>query len=733
MPATLSDLLDKASSYLSEDRLQLVEQAYDFAAAQHEGQVRKSGEPYIEHPLNAALFLADLQQDSTTLAAALLHDVIEDCGMSREELSDLFGPEVSRLVDGVTKLTRLDLLSENRSTEEISDSHAQAESIRKMLVAMAEDVRVVVIKLADRLHNMKTLAPLQPDRQRAISQETLDIYAPLAHRLGMWDIKWQLEDLSFRTLEPDEYKKISRWLATRRVEREAYLERQCQLVRAALNEAGVDGSVYGRPKSIYSIYQKVQKYAAQGKEYDEIYDLYAIRVLVETKGDCYNTLGAVHQLWHPVPGQFDDYIATPKENLYQSLHTTVMCEGGIPLEVQVRTYEMHELAEYGVAAHWSYKEQNPKKDSNSRNGQFEEKMTWLRQLLEWQREVVATDEFLESVKTDILRDQVFVYTPKGDVRELPSGSTPIDFAYNIHTELGHRCIGAKVNGRLVPLDTALQNGDTVEVITSKVTRGPSMDWLNSALGYVNTASAHHKIRQWFRKLERGAHMEQGHELLTKTLRRLPKTLTEADAAKALKFDNVEALHVALGRGDISAAQVETRLAPHEETAVIPATFHIQPPESPTTGIKVMGVGDLLTRTARCCNPVPGDAIIGYITRIRGVTVHRSTCPNIINEDEKERLVEVTWGPSQDLHPVRVEITGWDRVGLLRDITVMVAGEKVNIAGVVTGEPGDGTAVITLTLYTTGVSQLSRLFTRLDGIKGVINVSRTSAESATTKV
>ena len=499
MPATLSDLLDKASSYLSEDRLQLVEQAYDFAAAQHEGQVRKSGEPYIEHPLNAALFLADLQQDSTTLAAALLHDVIEDCGMSREELSDLFGPEVSRLVDGVTKLTRLDLLSENRSTEEISDSHAQAESIRKMLVAMAEDVRVVVIKLADRLHNMKTLAPLAPDRQRAISQETLDIYAPLAHRLGMWDIKWQLEDLSFRTLDPDEYKKISRWLATRRVEREAYLERQCQLVRAALNEAGVDGSVYGRPKSIYSIYQKVQKYAAQGKEYDEIYDLYAIRVLVETKGDCYNTLGAVHQLWHPVPGQFDDYIATPKENLYQSLHTTVMCEGGIPLEVQVRTYEMHELAEYGVAAHWSYKEQNPKKDSNSRNGQFEEKMTWLRQLLEWQREVVATDEFLESVKTDILRDQVFVYTPKGDVRELPSGSTPIDFAYHIHTELGHRCIGAKVNGRLVPLDTALQNGDTVEVITSKVTRGPSMDWLNSALGYVNTASAHHKIRQWFRK------------------------------------------------------------------------------------------------------------------------------------------------------------------------------------------------------------------------------------------
>ena len=732
MAVQWSDLLDKASTYLSDDRLQLVEQAYEFAASQHEGQYRKSGEPYIEHPLNAALFLADLQQDSATLAATLLHDVIEDTGMSREELSSMFGAEVTRLVDGVTKLTRLDLLTENRAAEEVSDSHAQAESIRKMLVAMAEDVRVVVIKLADRLHNMRTLAPLSPVRQRAIAQETLDIYAPLAHRLGMWDIKWQLEDLAFRTLDPDTYKEISRRLAIRRAEREAFLNRQCQRVRAALKESGINGDVYGRPKSIYSIHQKMQKYALIGREYDEIRDLYAIRILVETKGDCYNTLGVVHQLWHPVPGQFDDYIATPKENLYQSLHTAVMCEGGIPMEVQVRTYEMHELAEYGVAAHWSYKEPSKKRGGNARNGQFEEKMTWLRQLLEWQREVVATDEFLESVKTDILKDQVFVYTPKGDVRELPTGSTPIDFAYLIHTELGHKCIGAKVNGRLAPLDTQLQNGDTVEIVTSKVTRGPSMDWLNQALGYVNTASAHQKIRQWFRRLERSEHMEHGHELLTKTLRRLPRSLTEADAAKALKFDNVEALYVALGRGDITAAQVETRLAPHQEPAVIAATHPVQPPESPTTGIKVLGTGDLLTRTARCCNPVPGDTIIGYITRVRGVTVHRVNCPNVVNEDEKERLVEVTWGPTEELHPVRVEITGWDRVGLLRDITIMVAGERVNIAGVVTAEPGDGTAVITLTLYTTGVSQLTRLFTRLDGIKGVINVSRTTADTAGTR-
>jgi guanosine-3',5'-bis(diphosphate) 3'-pyrophosphohydrolase len=720
MAVQLADLLERASTYLSDDRLEFVQQAYEFAAAQHEGQTRMSGEPYIEHPLTAALYLADLRQDSATLAATLLHDVIEDCNLSKEELEERFGPEVSHLVDGVTKLTRIDLLSEGREDEDISDSRAQAESIRKMLVAMAEDVRVVVIKLADRLHNMRTLGALPLKRRLAVAQETLDIYSPLAHRLGMWDIKWQLEDLAFRALNPEEYKNISRRLATRRVEREEYLERQCQSLRTTLEAAGITADLNGRPKSIYSIHRKILKYSAQGKEYDEIYDLYAIRVLVNTHADCYNTLGVVHQLWHPVPGQFDDYIATPKENMYQSLHTTVMCEGGIPMEIQVRTFEMHNLAEYGVAAHWTYKE------GVSKDGQFEEKMAWLRQLLEWQQEVAGTDEFLESVKTDIFRDQVFVYTPKGEIRELPFGSTPIDFAYHIHTDLGHRCIGAKVNGRLMPLDTVLANGDTVDVVTSKVARGPSMDWLNSALGYVNTASAHQKIRQWFNKLERGAHMEQGRELLTKTLRRLPRSVTETDAMKALKFETVDELYIALGSGSLSAAQLENRLSPQQEEAPAPATHHIQPPESPTTGIQVLGVGDLLTRTARCCNPVPGDEIIGYITRIRGITVHRTTCPNIINEDEKERLVSVSWGPSQTLHPVRVEITSWDRVGLLRDITTMVSGEKVNIAGVVTGEPGDGTAVITLTLYTTGTYQLSRLFSRLDGIKGVLNVNRAAA-------
>ncbi|SVB84536.1 uncharacterized protein METZ01_LOCUS237390, partial [marine metagenome] len=380
MAVQLADLLERASTYLSDDRLQLVEEAYTFAAAQHDGQFRMSGEPYIDHPLHAALYLADLKQDSATLAATLLHDVIEDCALSKEELEERFGIEVSRLVDGVTKLTRIDLISEDRLDEEVSDSRAQAESIRKMLVAMAEDVRVVVIKLADRLHNMQTLRALPIKRRRAVAQETLDIYSPLAHRLGMWDVKWQLEDMAFRALNPEEYRDISRRLASRRVEREAYLERQCQTLRTTLAAASITADLNGRPKSIYSIHQKIQKYSAQGKEYNEIYDLYAIRVLVNTNADCYNTLGVVHQLWHPVPGQFDDYIATPKENMYQSLHTTVMCEGGFPLEIQVRTFEMHNLAEYGVAAHWTYKE------GASKDGQFEEKMAWLRQLMEWQRE-----------------------------------------------------------------------------------------------------------------------------------------------------------------------------------------------------------------------------------------------------------------------------------------------------------------------------------------------------------
>ena len=721
--AELAELLTKAGSYLPTGRTQLLQDAFEFAAEKHLGQKRLSGDPYIEHPLQTSLFLADLRQDAATLAAALLHDVIEDCHVPREELARRFGPDVARLVDGVTKLARLDALAPADGGTRTDDGAAHAESIRKMLLAMAEDIRVVLIKLADRLHNMRTLDVHAPKRRQAIAQETLDIYAPLAHRLGIWEIKWQLEDLAFRHVHEETYRDIARLLAKGRQARERYLAQQAEVLRRALAGNGIRAEVKGRPKSIYSIYQKMGKYAEQGKDFGQIYDLYALRVLVDTQADCYNALGVVHSLWRPIPGQFDDYIANPKENLYQSLHTAVMCEGATPLEVQIRTWEMHRLAEYGVAAHWSYKE------GRSTDAVLVERMSWLRQLLEWQREVSGAEEFLESVRTDIFQDQVYVYTPKGDIKELPTGATPIDFAYHIHTELGHRCVGAKVNGRLVALDTRLQSGDTVEVRISKQARGPSLDWLNPALGYIGTASARQKIRHWFRRQERSVNIAQGREVLQRTLRRLGMSgADEKEIARTLKYDSADELLAALGSSSLTSAQMEHRLTVPDPAPAVPSSSNGVGLGSATAGVSVLGVGDLLTRTASCCNPLPGENIIGYITRNRGVTVHRQDCANVRNEDEKERLVPVTWGPSQQVYAVRVEITGLDRVGLLRDVSSLVSAEKVNMGAVASRESTDGTAVITLTLYTTGTYQLNRLFARLEGVHGVLNVSRVNIPS-----
>ena len=720
------ELIRCVQSYLPEDKVALVDRARLFAAECHDGQTRASGEPYIEHPIQSALLLANLHLDVTTLAAALLHDVIEDSGVTYDELKERFGEDVARLVDGVTKLTRLDLRlmdkDDPQQTSPFQEDRLQAESLRKMLVAMAEDIRVVLIKLADRLHNMSTLEALSPDRRKAIAQETLDIYTPLAHRLGIWDIKWRLEDMAFRHLEPVKYREISKMLAARREEREAYISRIAEIFNRELEAANLEAQVTGRPKHIYSIYTKMQKYAAQGKELSQIYDLYALRVLVKTKADCYNALGMVHNLWHPLPGQFDDYIAIPSENLYQSLHTTVMCEGGTPLEVQIRTYDMHETAEYGVAAHWRYKE------GGSGDLHFEDKMTWLRQLLEWQREVSGTEEFLESVKTDLFRDQVFVYTPKGDIIELPSGATPIDFAYKIHTELGHRCIGSKVNGRLVPLDYQLNNGDTVEVVVTKAARGPSLDWLNSNLGYVRSASAREKIRQWFRRQERSVKIQRGREFLRKELKRLNMNLDEAEVAGVFKYDTADEFLSALGSGAITENQVVSRLTAQQDKTQ-EEQKPLLPLSSPTSGVKVLGVGDLLIRMGRCCNPLPGEEIIGYITRSRGVTVHKRNCHNLRNEDEMQRLVDVEWGQTSELYPVRITIQAWDRVGLLRDMTTLVSEQRVNIASVITTENPDGTATISLTLYTTGVGQLSRVFSKLEGVRGVISATRSSTESS----
>ncbi len=716
-------LLERVTDYLPAEAAGLIRDAYEFADFCHEGQMRKSGEPYIAHPLEIALFLTELRLDEQTIAASLLHDVVEDCDVSLDELSSRFGPEIAKLVDGVTKLTQLD----SRIHDPISalpvggddPDSLYAESLRKMLVAMAEDIRVVLIKLADRLHNMRTLAALPPEKQRRIAQETLDIYSPLAHRLGIWEIKWQLEDLAFRYLNEEKYREISRMLAARRAVREAYVAQVSDLLRDRLESEGITADVSGRPKNIYSTYRKIQKYEAQGKQLSEIYDLFALRVLVEKEAECYRVLGVVHQLWHPLPGQIDDYIANPKENMYQALHSTVVCEGGTHLEVQIKTFEHHETAEYGVAAHWRYKE------GNSKDLQFEEKMSGLRQLLEWQRDVTSTAEFIESVKEDIFRDQVFVYTPKGRIVELTAGSTPVDFAYKIHTELGHRCVGAKVNGKLVSLDTPLENGDTVEIMSTKSERGPSLDWLNPNRGYVRSAHARQSIRQWFRRQERGVNIQRGREMLRREMRRLNLKFEDSEILGLFKFDSMDDLLTNLGSGGVTEGQLAQKLAEARQEPEHPLARKRTdlPLSSPTSGIKVLGVGDLLTRMGRCCGPIPGDEIVGFVTRSRGVTVHKRSCPSVLHEDEPERFVQVEWGQTKELYPVRLTMLAYDRVGLLRDLTQNVSEEGVNMSNWVTAQQPNGTVSLTFNVHTTGLQQLSKLFSKLEGVRGCISVHR----------
>ena len=717
----MDTLLAKAAKYIPADKLSLIERAYRFADKAHDGQKRLSGEPFVEHPLQTALYLADLKLDANALAAALLHDVMEDCDVGFDDIKAEFGEEIARLVDGVTKLTKTEAMLEQRGTGllvSMEGDPAHAATLRKMLMSMAEDIRVVLIKLADRLHNARTLDALPAERRLVFAQETLDIYAPLAHRLGMWELKWRLEDLAFQHVNPIAYREIARLLASKRVEREAYVDTARQLLQDELEHAGIEAEVTGRPKHIYSIHKKMEKYALQSREVSEIYDLFALRVLVNEVKDCYAALGVVHSKWRPLPYRFDDYVANPKDNLYRSLHTIVLCEDASPVEVQIRTHEMHNVAEYGVAAHWLYKE------GGAADIRFEEKMTWLRQLLEWQRDVSGDQEFVESFKTDIFENQVFVYTPKGELKELPMGATPLDFAYRVHTDIGHRCIGAKVNGALVPLTYRLQNGNTVQILTSKTTRGPSLDWLNPNLGYVRTGSARSKIRQWFNRQERTANINQGRDILKKQLRRLTTELDDLEVARLMRFDTVDELLAALGNGSVTVAEVAGRLSSHEvkPQQEQPASL---PTSGPASGIEVLGVGDLLTRIARCCSPIGGDDIIGYITRSRGVTVHRTTCPNIVAEDEPERLIRVGWGKTQTLYPVRIRIDAWDRVGLLRDITSLVSEEGVNIASCVSEEHED-ISVITLTVFIKGIDQLNRLFSKLEGIKGLIMVGRAKA-------
>ncbi len=687
----------------------MVRKAYERAALAHRGQHRLSGEDYVNHPLEVAAILADLELDAATIAAALLHDTVEDTNLTADEVKREFGPEVARLVDGVTKLGRISLRT---------DQQQQAENIRKMMVAMAEDLRVVLIKLADRLHNMRTLEPLAEPKRRKISRETLDIYAPLAHRLGIGQIKWELEDLAFRHLEPDAYEDVVSRIARNRADREALVSDLREILPRELEKVGIQADITGRPKHMYSVWQKMTR---EAKEFSEIYDLSAIRVLVDSVRDCYGVLGVVHSLWKPMPGRFKDYVAMPKSNGYQSLHTTVITHTGEPIEIQIRTQEMHRVAEFGVAAHWTYKE-------GGKDASFDQKLSWLRSLLEWQGEVGDAESFLNTVKVDLFQDEVYVFTPRGDVINLPADSTPVDFAYRIHTEVGHHCIGAKVNGRMVPLEYALQNGEIVEILTSKGPHGPSRDWLN----FVKSASAKERIRKWFKSQSREENMAKGHDLLDKELHRmhrvslvdLPENKLQ-EIASLHKFATVDDFMAAIGYGDLSPHAVVMRMAlnldsPGGDLRTIPLIPQVQP--SPR--VLVRGEKGILTTIATCCQPVPGDAIIGYTTRGKGVTVHRADCINAVNAQDSSRVVPVDWeADATHLYPVAIKIEAFDRQGLMRDIATVVAENRVNMSALEVHVYDDKTAVVSTTVEIDSLAQLSRLMEKLEGVKDVHTVAR----------
>ena len=717
---TYEQLQQQVERYLDAPQIEELRRAYVFADEAHRGQLRLTGDPYIVHPLAAAVSCAELQLDLATLKAALLHDVGEDCGVSHEELAKTFGEETARLVEGVTKLGTIPW---GDRSEAPGAEAVQAENLRRMFIAMAEDVRVVIVKLADRLHNMRTLEPLSSEKQQRVAQETMEIYAPLASRLGIWQLKWELEDLAFRYLEPDQYRRIAGLVANRRATRERYVEQLRRKLQETLAAEGLQADVKGRAKNIYSINQKIQKYLGQGRSFNEIYDLLALRVLVERKEDCYNALGVVHALWRPIAGEFDDYIGYPKPNGYQSLHTTVYWEETRPLEVQIRTREMNREAEYGVAAHWSYKE------GGGGHRPDQERIAWLRQLVDWQRDVPGAAEFVETLKMDIFQDQVYVFTPKGEVKDLPSGATPLDFAFLIHTEIGYSCVGAKVNGRLVQLSTPLRNGDVVEILTSRASRGPSRDWLNPALGFLKTHHGRAKVRQAFRKVEREENIARGREQMERELRRLNLKLgeVESELLGLTPHESLDDLFQAIGHGDATAHQLALKLANLTLADEIPAeAVPLAQPlrERAAIGVHVLGARNVFTRFANCCSPVPGDPIMGYVTRGRGVTVHRSDCDSIVHTTERERIVEVLWGRAPGAHYAsQIRIVGWDRVGLVRDVSTIVADEGINMVGLRTDESADGLVTLGMAVETSGFAQLQQVMTKVEAIRGVLSVER----------
>jgi len=718
MDKRLKNLLKRINNYSPFANTTLVERAYNYAIAMHEGQTRASGEPFVTHPIEVANILAEMELDIDSIAAALLHDTVEDTDSTDAEIKEKFGEGIAMLVDGVTKLDKIPY-----STKE----DEQVENLRKMFFAMAKDIRVILIKLADRMHNMRTLKSMPEHKQREKARETLEIYAPIAHRLGMSKVRWELEDLSLRYIDPIGYYEIVDKIAQKRAEREAFINKIIQIFRDRLEMAGIKSHIEGRAKHFYSIYRKM---FGQNRGFDEIYDLFAVRIIVDNLNDCYAVLGVMHELYKPIPGRFKDYIAMPKPNMYQSLHTTLIGSEGTPFEIQIRTWEMHATAENGIAAHWKYKEGKSGADA------LDDKLEWVKQLLEMQQDMTNT-EVMQSLKIDMFADDVFVFTPKGDVRNLPAGATVIDFAYAIHSEVGNKMMGAKVNGKIATIDYVIQNGDIVEIITSGHVHGPSRDWLKIA----KTSQARNKINQWFKKENRAENIAKGKDLLEKDFKKAGVPLSFLDSGDALNsflkkysFNSIRDFYATLGYGGANAHKMVTRLK-EEYKKSIPAAEIKSPLDlivrktgrQNTSGVIVSGIENCLIRFSHCCNPVPGDDIVGYVTRGRGVAIHRTDCINILNtteDEEMNRFIQVSWADSAEVnYQSLLSVTAADREGLLADITIAIKDLHLPVRGLNARTAKEDLAILDITLEIKGVDQLSGAIKKLQAIEGVISVVR----------
>ena len=727
------ELVDKIRKYAPNADVSLVEKAYYFGKKAHEGQFRKSGEPYFIHPIAVASILSDMELDIETIVAGLLHDVVEDTEYTYEDIEKEFGKDVANLVDGVTKLGKIKYQSKEET---------QSENLRKMFLAMAKDIRVILIKLADRLHNARTFKYLPPEKAKSKSIETLEIYGGIANRLGISMIKWELEDTALRYIDPDGYYDLVDKVAKKRSQREAYIKNIINILKQSFKDVGISCNVYGRPKHFYSIYSKMKN---KHKNFEEIYDLTAVRIIVDTVKDCYAVLGMVHTMWKPMPGRFKDYIAMPKPNMYQSLHTTVIGPNGEPVEIQIRTKEMHNIAEYGIAAHWKYKEGNTQSMANN----AEEKLQWLRQMIEWEKDLKDPQEFMNALKDDVFNSQVYVFTPKGDVIELPAGATPIDFAYRVHTNVGNRCVGAKIDGRIVPIDYKLQNGNIVEVLTSSNSNGPSRDWIN----IVKTPNAKSRIRQWFKKERREENIERGNEILEKELKKYSLPLKDNSIDKymllmAKKFNQqtVEDLIATIGYGGIMVTQVvpkikelyekefkksqkqeqQEQINDIEKHKLTDEEYKKKRKNTSCQGVVVKGLDNILIRFAKCCNPLPGDEIVGYVTKGRGVAIHRTDCPNATSSDQffKNRMVDVAWSNANNSKfEAEIQIKAADRRGVVNDITHVVVVEKISLNGINARKGKDNLVNINLLVEVNDINELSILMKKLKSVPNVEDIYR----------